>query len=218
MLFYSLWVSLFGCDYGFTLPAEQSVPADVKPGDKIPIRPRRSILPGSVTGPPPPDAGITQAQCSTISDGGPLEGSNECLTAKIACGETVIGHTRGGVNLYNTKFYEQKFCTPATTQHDGGDERVYLLELPEPNTRAIVYLDTPCADLDLAAMQYASGNHCPSNSSNVPRCEMTRKEGTAREKVDLFNDSPSQWWIVVEGVGDEEGAFSLTVQCEEWRK
>lgn len=208
-----LFALLPACDYGFTLPSETPPPETIAPNQKIQLRPRQSILPAQVTGPPPPDAGITAGQCSQLTDGGAVNG--DCVTAEVSCGETIIGHTRGGIQRFDTRFYEAMFCTPATTNHDGGDERVYVLELPEPRTRALVYLDTPCADLDLGAVLYNS-DYCPSKSSTINRCEMTRKPGTKREMVDLWNDVPSKWYLIVEGVGDEEGAFALTVQCEKW--
>ncbi len=206
---------LAACDFGATLPSDTPLPTGpVAPGQKLPLRFRKAILPGQVSGPPPPDQGISYDQCDDMADGGGLI-DDECVTAEIGCGEVLVGHTRGGIHKFDTKFYERNFCTPATTQHDGGDERVYLLTLPDDRTRAIVYLDTPCGNLDLAAIKYDS-EYCPSDSSNIPQCEMWPKNGTTREKVDLYNDHPAKWWIVVEGQGNEEGAFGLTVQCEKW--
>ena len=173
------------------------------------------INPGSVTSPDAPGAGITDADCQSMTDGGALAAGSDCITAEIHCGDTIKGHTRGGVEKFDSKFYESAFCTPATTSHKTGDERVYLLDLKDPQMRAIVYLDTPCANLDLAAMKY-NGATCPSSASDVLQCEMNVQDGTKREKVDLFNNDPTKWWIVVEGRDDEEGAFALTVQCEKW--
>lgn len=211
-------ILLAGCDFGFTLPSSDppTKTEDIKPGVTAPIRTRRNILPGQVTGPAPPDAALTGSQCSSMSDGGPM-GGDGCVTADIHCGEVVYGNTRGGVDQYDTRFYEQFFCTPATTDHDGGDERVYRLQL-EPDTRALVYLDTPCADLDLAAVKYSSDS-CPSKSSVINQCEEQIQSSTKREKVDLWNQGASTWYIIVEGKDDEEGSFGLTVQCEhlKWR-
>lgn len=211
-----LVLSLLGCEYGATLPSDSPVAGGqpVQAGQTLPIRTRRSILPGAVTGPAPPDAGITRAQCNDMTDGGGII-DGTCVTGVLECNTTIVGHTRGGIEAYSTRFYESKFCTPATTNHDSGDERVYVLELPEDRMRAIVTLDTPCADLDLAALKYNS-DFCPSDGSNVNQCEMNRKNGTAREQVDLFNEHPTKWYVIVEGVTDQEGAFALTVQCEKW--
>ena len=62
-----------------------------------------------------------------------------------------MGHTIGGVQRFDSRFYEKQFCTPRITNHDGGNERVYTLEMPEGDWTAYVTLDSPCADLDVAA-------------------------------------------------------------------
>lgn len=172
------------------------------------------ILPGTISGPPPPAEGITRGQCGDLSDGGAVSGPG-CVTAEIECGQTVIGHTKGGVQMFDTRFYEKFFCTPATTNHNGGDERVYHLVAPDGKKRLWVTLDTPCADLDLAVIKYG-GSDCPNLDSVVPDCEMWPKSGSKREVVDLTSTGTSDWLIVVEGKDDEEGAFAVTVQCVDW--
>jgi hypothetical protein len=208
-----LLFSLTACQYGFTLPSSDPAPAsDVKAGDKVPLRMRRGILPGSITGPPPPDSPIGSAQCSTITDGGEL--MDGCVTGEISCGDVIIGATRGGIKQYDSKFYEHNFCTPRTTNHNSGDERVYKLRITDPNVRALVYLDTPCANLDLAAVKYTSDECPPGDLTTAQQCEENIKPSTTREMVDLWNQELTTWWIIVEGQDDEEGAFALTVQCE----
>lgn len=207
------WLLLSGCDYGFTLPSSTPPPTGkAEAGQKMEVRMRRGILPGKITGPPPPDAGISASQCNDMTDGGPL--IDDCISGEITCGEVIRGHTRGGVDRYDSKFYEKNFCTPRTTNHDGGDERVYRLVIPDAETRALVYLDTPCANLDLGAVKYTS-DECPAGDMyNANQCEMNIKPGKTREMVDLWNQEPTSWWIIVEGLDDEEGAFALSVQCE----
>ncbi len=172
------------------------------------------ILPGKTTGPPPPVEGITRRQCGDLSHGGPVDGP-DCITAEIECGQTIVGHTVGGVDRFNTRFYEKFFCTPATTNHNGGNERVYYLRAPEKRQRLWVTLDTPCADLDLAVIK-VSGPKCPTMDNHVPDCEMWPKPGNKREVVDVTTMGDSEWLIVVEGKDDEEGAFAVTVQCVDW--
>jgi len=155
--------------------------------------------------------GLSPNQCSELTEGGPHDG---CITGEIHCGETIVGHTRGGVNKFDTKFYEKKFCTPGTTHHSEGDERVYRFMAPDGDFTAKVYLDTPCADLDLAAIKW-NGEGCPTVSDLVPNCEMWPKDGTAREKVYLTTQDPPQWLIVVESKDrGSEGSFALTVECK----
>src|SRR5690606_9292206 len=128
--------------------------------------------------------GITRKQCKDLDHGGPV--ADGCITADLECGQTIIGHTKGGVEVFNTRFYEAHFCTPATTNHSGGDERIYRIRAPEEMGRIYVTLDTPCADLDLAVIRW-SGKGCPTLSSDVADCEMWPKDGTKRERVDVPN-------------------------------
>ena len=158
---------------------------------------------------PQPKAPITANDCTTLQSGGPTDG---CLTAEIRCGETIVGHTVGGTKAFDSAFYEKNFCTPSTTNHDGGDERVYRLRMPEGEWHAIVTLDTPCADLDLAAILW-NEEQCPGPAAMINRCEMFPKKGNTREQVELVSQRESTWYIAVEGKDAEEGAFGLSVQC-----
>lgn len=162
--------------------------------------------------PPEPDPAIGPDHCSQLQSGGPL--LDDCLTATIQCGETIVGHTRGGVNRYDSDFYRRNFCTPDTTNHDSGDERIYRLDMPAGDRRAFITLDSPCADLDVSAMLW-NDDTCPLPAHSLPRCEMWPKDGTRREHVELVSQKATTWWIVVEGRDQQEGAFALSVQCEE---
>lgn len=201
---------LCACEYGMTLPAEEPYPDGPAKTGVSEARVRRPILPGTLTGPAPPDAGIRPYQCDDMTDGGSVRGP-DCVTDTITCGQTVVGHTRGGTNNFTTRFYELGYCWPATVQKDGGDERVYKFELPA-QTRAYVTLDTPCADLDVAAIKW-SGSLCPTEANRITQCEMLRKDGTERETILFESINKTDWLLAVEGAGSEEGAFSLTVQC-----
>ena len=163
--------------------------------------------------PEAPDPVLVRSQCSEVEEGEAVDANG--VTGTINCGEQLIGHTRGGVQAFDTRFYERHFCTPATTDHSGGDERIYRLSVPEGRLRPWVTLDTPCADLDLTVMKW-SGTEMPTVDSTVADCEMFPKDGTTREIVDVTSDRATEWLIVVEGKDDEEGAFGLTVQCMPW--
>lgn len=180
-----------------------------------PGAPRPKLEVGSVGGASaePEVAGelLSSADCDTIvSEALPAEG---CLTGVIGCGETVLGHTQGGVNRFDTRFYEQFFCTPATTDHDDGGERVYELRMPDGDWHADIWLETPCADLDLAAMKVEIDEGCPDKRSRIDICEMNRQDKTRREHVRLVSQRASRWLVVVEGRGTAEGAFGLKVEC-----
>lgn len=203
-----LWIAVVGCQGGgATEPADTEVEVVVP---KV-IRPP-GVMPAAPVGPDDPSPVINPSNCTDLPDGGPVAGP-ACITAAVSCGDTVAGHTKGGTSTFDTRFYEAKYCTPATTDHDSGDERVYALTMPAGDHRAIVYLDSPCADLDLAAVRVPGFDVCPTVATDVPQCEMWPKPGTQREKVELVSQGPSTWLLVVEGKGEAEGAFGLTVRC-----
>lgn len=206
----------FGCDQPFTLPSKDPAPSaeEIKPGASLPVRERQLIIPAASSGPAPPEPGITSGQCSTLADGGPVNGP-DCVTQDIKCGETVIGHTRGGVNQFKTRFWEKNFCWPGTYNHNSGDERVYRLRVDQPaDVRHVARftLDTPCADLDMMVFPW-SGSSCPTLDDSLDDCEALVKQHNKRESVEMVADGSVTWYVVIEGVDDEEGAFSLTTQC-----
>lgn len=194
-------------------------PPKVEAGQVVQTKPATGIgaliAAGTDSSVPPPAPALTSKQCGDITDGGPVK-MQGCITDVIECGQTIYGHTSGGVKLFNTRWYERNFCTPGTTNHDSGDERIYLFRFPDDGKwRAWFTLDTPCADLDVAAIQW-DGTGCPSADANVNECDMNRKQGTIRERAEAISDGNwVQWLVVVEGVGNEDGPFALSVQCRE---
>jgi len=212
-----------GCSGGlgdFSLPSSQPDPLDgqsVEAGLKVDSRTREPFpfFPAAAHGFAVPEFAVTSDLCDELPDGGTVNGP-DCVTDTLSCGQTIIGHTLGGVNRYDSDYYEEHFCTPATTDHDGGDERVYALEVPDQDWTAVITLDSPCADLDLAAMWPGTNRDedtCPARGELFDRCDLFPKDGNAREQLRLVTDKASTWYIVVEGKGDEEGLFALTVQC-----
>jgi hypothetical protein len=188
-----------------------------RPAAEMPSLIPAALLGGSDTSLPWPVPGIGASQCQDLTDGGPIQ-DDGFLTGELHCDETIIGHTRGGVQLFDTEFYEQGFCTPATTQHDGGDERIYLFRAPPGRHRVYWTLDTPCADLDVTAIRWKRPGYPKlSDARGLADCETLRKDGTERERISSPSTGEEVWLIVVEGEGDNEGAFALTAQCGPWR-
>lgn len=173
------------------------------------------MLPGTRSGPGEPEVKVTADQCNQIEDGGPVK-MNGCITDRIECGQSIVGHTRGGVNLLNTRWYEKNYCWPATEQKDGGDERIYAFSFPDDGAHVARFtMDSPCADLDIAVFTWDKQT-CPTGKEEgLFECEMKREKGTKRESVEAVTDGGrlKDWLVVVEGVRDEEGPFSITVQC-----
>jgi hypothetical protein len=195
-----------------TLPsAEGPFEGPLVPNAPKKVRERRLILPGVSNVPPPPEAAVTSSQCGDLDNGGRPAGPG-CITSDISCGETIVGHTKGGVRRFDTEWWESNFCWPATEDHDGGEERVYRLVMPEGEWRAFVWMDSPCADLDLMAARW-NEDDCPPDGVHVTHCESNLVRGTGDERIELVHQGQATWLIVVEGKDQQEGAFGLHVQC-----
>ncbi|MEZ4322253.1 MAG: hypothetical protein R3F61_32570 [Myxococcota bacterium] len=170
----------------------------------------------NVSQPSYPTPSITLEQCDDLTEGGPVS-SDGCITAEVTCESRTIGHTIGGVQRYDSKFYEKKQCWPATRDHDSGNERIYKLVMPEGEWRAWATLYTPCADLDIAAVRHDHGG-CPTMGSNVGPCEMTVNDYNRPERIELTSQTKRAgerpvWYIIVEGKNADEGVFELDIQC-----
>lgn len=206
------WLTLDTSSSGPTEPEQFEQLRITPPGQAAVLPPLpRNIASG---GPPLPEPVIDADQCGDLEDGGPTKDS--CITAEIGCDEMIIGHTLGGVDRYDSDFYDDQFCWPATMDHDGGDERIYRLEMPPGEWRAFVTLQTPCADLTLVGIRHDQKS-CPTARNQIRQCEMRPQDNYLPERLELVSQTPENrnaiWYIVVEGRGDEEGPFSLHVQC-----
>ena len=167
-------------------------------------------------GPPP---GLTADQCSKITEGGPVNGPG-CVTSEIKCGQTIIGHTRGGVNKFDTTWYEESTCWPRTRSHKGGDERLYRFD-PDANGIparfwADIWFDTPCEqDIDFTVFRTTDRSSCP--TSPTPNCDTSNPftpQNRIRRNQRVMIDPGEVWYVLIEGADDKEGAFSVTFNCE----
>ena len=206
---------LLGCGFAGG-PDAEGPPTPKEPLPKLQLGKTTQVARPAPTGPPGtkvpegPVEALTADMCDQLDHGGPVAGP-DCITAEITCGETVVGHTIGGVDRFNSTFYEKAFCTPATT-HDDGFERVYRLTIPPGDWKATVWLDTPCADLDVAAIEY-NGKGCPTDDTMINRCDMWPAPWGVREKLELVSQNGTTWLLAVEGKNFEEGPFALHVEC-----
>jgi hypothetical protein len=209
-----MWLALVAacCPFGGLVSEPPPPPPPIRAPVRIqPPQPHGALPASSDSRPEPPPSPISEESCDDLQEGGPVGGPG-CLTAVIQCDQTVIGHTRGGVNLYTTEWYDDHQCTPGVTDHDGGDERVYRLDVPDGDYVAFVTLYTPCADLDVAAY-LGTRDACPTDSAPLSRCEENRLSNHQMERLTLATQGEASWYIIVEGVKQNEGLFGLSVQC-----
>lgn len=133
-----------------------------------------------------------------------------CLSGRLHCGDSVTGTTTGGESVLDDPLYAAAFCFPAGDHHRG-PERVYLLEAPA-NTDIEVALESPCADLDLAALAWNYDGRCPTENHRIPECEGTAARGGGKLRINTFN--ARDYLLAVDGKEGVTGAFRLTVRCK----
>ncbi len=212
-----LLLALVGCCFpqipGCPGGEEESGPVSVTP-PRPQVERVRPEEPDPSSDPNAPTVAMGRDRCNDLAEGGPVAGP-DCITAEIRCGDVVYGHTLGGTQVFDSRFYERHKCTPRTTNHDSGGERVYRLRMPDGDHRVHAWLDTPCADLDLTVLTTADGDTCPTMDSLVKVCDMWPNKGTKREHVEFATQGATDLLIVVEGKNEEEGSFALTVQCKD---
>lgn len=161
-----------------------------------------------------PAAAMTKEQCQDLAEGSAVAGP-DCITREVQCNTVVFDHTLGGTQAFDSAFYDRHKCTPRTTNHDSGNERTYLLHVPDGDHRVVAWLDTPCADLDLTMMTTLDKDRCPTVDSLVKVCDMWPKPGTHREHVEFATQGATDVLVVVEGKNNAEGAFAVTLQCKD---
>ena len=85
-----------------------------------------------------------------------------CVNQSIYCNDEIESTNFGATSRLGDDFYLQAGVTPRGHAYQDAGDVVYELLLPG-DTDAVLSLDTPCADLDLFAMNYRHGSQrCPS--------------------------------------------------------
>jgi len=138
-----------------------------------------------------------------------------CVTATIACGDSIQGTTVGGSRHFNGDRYVHSYCFPTTEDSHMGTERVYEFRL-ETDQRATFELDSPCADLDLAVLRWENADRCPGSSVAISECEGQNRGGGGTAKI--WNNRPARYLVIVDGSDTQGANFELSVACVEGDK
>jgi len=133
-----------------------------------------------------------------------------CVTATIACGDTIQGTTVGGSRHFNGDRYVHSYCFPTTEDSHAGTERVYAFRL-ETDQRATFELDSPCADLDLAVLRWEDADHCPGSTVGISECEGQNRGGGGTAKI--WNNRPARYLVIVDGSDPQGANFELSATC-----
>lgn len=137
-------------------------------------------------------------------------------TDQLQCGGSVTGTTEGGSSSFGDEFYQRAFCTPARRHYDDAPEAIYRLEVPA-DTQATVTLDSPCAELDLAAVAWAlDGIPTTAQVNRVRECEMDTHGGGGKLTLTAV-DKAQVFLVVVDGQEGAAGPFRLEAACGTYR-
>jgi hypothetical protein len=161
---------------------------------------------GQAGGPPPGAALDCEAETASHS-------STECAIEEISCGSIVTARIGEGSSRFSDDFYISKHCGVYQNGYDGPDA-VYALDVPA-NKRAVVFLESPCADLHLAAVKWGDSQSCPTIAHNTGPCEMDQLSETPM--VVITSIRPERNLVIVDGVAGSDGVYRLSVQCDDYR-
>ena len=142
----------------------------------------------------------------------PGSGSGACITADLACGDTVV-HTNfgGGTQLddeYSTSAWGCVGSDPLVSDYSG-PERRYWLSAPEDRLSTIA-LESDC-DLTMKIVRLASP--CPVDGQSVDCSDAVGAFDESRQSWELFPGFDYE--IIVESVNGSIGGYSLSYTCED---
>lgn len=156
-----------------------------------------------------PGGGI-DVECDTTVT--PDDYDDGCVTADIACDESLISTNEGGSTLLSGAQYASFWaCAVVGSESYTGAERMYAFEHPGDGWAEIT-LSSPCSNLDLFAIFWEDTSSCPRDGVAVSECEGDIDSGGGT--VRIWNNEPRRYLIVVDGPSGEEDVFGLSVSCE----
>ena len=159
-----------------------------------------------------PSWGAQRVDCDAIrTTQRPIRG---CAFAEIKCGDTIESTTQNGSRNFGDDFYQKGHCTPQRNDYEASPEAVYKLRL-DGNVKAVIRLDSNCADLDPFAISW-SENRCPTTSSNIRECEFDDKSGGGTIVLTTV-DNPQTYLVGVDGKYGAEANFRMTIECSLYR-
>ena len=136
--------------------------------------------------------------------------NSACSETTIECGDVITARIGSGTSRFDYEFYRNNHCGTLDNAYQGNDA-IYHLEVPA-FTRAVVFLETPCAHLDLAQFRWLDPTQCPTAQHSVPECEIDQKCETPRVAISTVG-SPESHLLVVDGVEEDDGVYRLSVEC-----
>jgi hypothetical protein len=137
-----------------------------------------------------------------------------CAAQELSCGSIVSARVGEGSSRFSDDFYVAKQCGPQRNEYTG-PESIYALSIP-PDTRAAVFLESPCADLDLSSVLWAETDRCPTVDHRTGGCEMDQGSGTDRVVIATVTRAETHL-LIVDGKLGAKSNYRLSVVCDAYR-
>jgi hypothetical protein len=143
----------------------------------------------------------------------------ECATTFIQEGTPILGSTYYGLNYFNKDHYagdSEWYCLPFLRGDYFSSERVFLFTHPGNDQYCDVFLESPCADLDLFALRYNpySSGGCPDPNTLNIQCEASADAGPFDESINsLYENSQTMYMLIVDSPNPTDAWFRLNVEC-----
>jgi hypothetical protein len=156
--------------------------------------------------------GGDEIDCSEEVDQTPVD---ECVMRPLMCDmeRPLLSTTKRGTNKFESLDYNAHYCFPDIEPRYDGPDTVFIFE--HPGTGNVnIQLHAPCGELDLIALRWqdwTSEGTCPTAETLSVTCDDSTDEGD--DTVLLYEASPKEYLIIVDGPDGERSNFTLFAEC-----
>ncbi len=139
------------------------------------------------------------------------ECAGQCFTREtLRCGDTMVADTQGGPELVS-----EWSCSPRVGG-TFGPERGYRLTVPGPAVqRVTLQLDAPLADLVAVVLEEQIDPEDPERRFCSPVACVAETSTLTGGEVTFHGKPGATYHVIVDGLGDAEGRFTLAATCSD---
>lgn len=139
----------------------------------------------------------------------------ECFSDFISCGDQILVSTGGGTNFFNNDVYTSWYAMNSKDATYEGPERGYYFMHPGDGSSVVFTLESPCEDMDLLYFKSYDMGDCytdacaPCQQDN----EISDESYYQNDSIEIYDNNPNSYLIIVEAADNGEHPFVLTVEC-----
>ena len=144
-----------------------------------------------------------------------VEPMSECVTDFIECGEEIVMSTEGGTTYFNASKYTGWYSLSSHNDDYEGAERAFYFIHPGTGGTQFT-LESPCENTDLLYFRLSS-TECPADSCSS--CQQDHQQSAKslgqNDMVQIFDNNPNVYIIIVESRSGEPTSFVLRSECSD---